>query len=366
MRRKVWIVGLCSASIVLSSLCGCSWEKVFPSDSSSLPNAVAVDRALRLCSLSEGEQPYHLILETSPPVDSLSIHGPDQRAQDLRAQIEIFWLNPITYRTEIRSRSFNQTRIVNDHVVEEHDTGDFYPRWIQNFVDAILDPVPQAAGLRKIPGKIPVGVQAHACISNSTPSGDLTDETAMAQVCFQDAEPKLASGVNFARSVWFDNFLPFGSQKIARTLVNDLPADFLIRGQVTLLEPLPKTEYALVKAKEFTPPANVIQTSLVSRTAAQSLLDIAARQSGTRAGLRPTDTQEGTPMTVYIRTDRTGRVREAYRDNSDQSGRQNAAVALALTLRFKPLVIDGAPRQMEAPLTFPLTGTVPQAAALPH
>jgi hypothetical protein len=372
MRRKVQLVGLWCASLALSSLCGCSWEKLFPSDTSSLPNDVAVDRALRLCSLNEGEQPYHLVLEISPPAhSSASSRGVDMRAlnlraQDLRAQVEIFWLNPITYRTEIRSREFNQTRIVNDHVVEEHDTGDFYPRWIQNFVDAILDPVPEAAGLKKIPGKVPVGVHSHACISNSTASGDLPDETSMAEVCFQDAEPRLASGVNFTRSVWFDNFVPFGSQQIARTLINDLPVNFLVRGQVTLLEPLPRTDYALVTAKVFTQPTNVIQTSLVSRTAAQSLLDVAAGRSGARAGLSPTVLKEGTPTTVYIRTDRTGRVREAYRDSADQSGRQDAVVARALMLRFKPLVVGGAARQMEAPLTFPLTGALPEAAGLSH
>jgi len=151
MRRKAWMVGLGSASIALSSLCGCSWEEIFPSNVHTLPNAVAVDRALRLCSLSEGDQPFHLVLEISPPAHPAgSSRGPssrvsDPRVQNLRAHVEVFWLNPITYRTEIRSQSFSQIRIVNGNVVEEHDTGDFYPRWIQNFVDAILDPVPQAA-----------------------------------------------------------------------------------------------------------------------------------------------------------------------------------------------------------------------------
>jgi len=359
MRWKAWMVGLGSASIALSSLCGCSWEEIFPSNVHTLPNAVAVDRALRLCSLSEGEQPFHLVLEISPPgrpagsSRGLDSRGLDPRVQNLRAHVEVFWLNPITYRTEIRSASFSQIRIVNGNVVEEHDTGDFYPRWIQNFVDAILNPVPQAARLAKVPGKIPIGTSSHACISSPTPPGAVPDETTTAQVCFQDAEPRLASGIDFSRSVWFDDFAPFGQQQIARTLVNDLPANVLVQGHVTLLEPLPNADYPLLRAKEFTLPSKQIRTDLVSRTTAQSLLKYAPGQSWRQVDLGPTDMQTGAQMTVYIRTDRSGRVREAYRDHSDQFGLQDAAVARAFTLKFKPLTVGGAPRQMEAPLAMP-------------
>jgi hypothetical protein len=58
-------------------------------------------------------------------------------------------------------------------------------------------------------------------------------------------------------------------------------------------------------------------------------------------------------MRVYVRTDRTGRVREAYRDKIDQFGLTDAAVARALTLKFKPLIVNGVARQMEAPISLP-------------
>jgi len=291
----------------------------------------------------------------------------------MQARVELFWLNSITYRTVIHSRTFNQTRIVNGNVVEEHNDGDFYPRWIQNFVDALLDPVPRASELRKIPGSVPIGVQSHACISTSTDestSGD-NDETKMAQVCFQDAEPRIASGIDFTRSVWFDNFAPFGKQEIPRTLVNDLPANLLVRGRVIFLEPLPEADYPLLKASEFTPPASQIATTLVSRSTAESLLDSNSASirptlnrvsTGNQSGKQATD-QAGEQMIVYIRTDRTGRVREAYRDNSDHFGLQDAAVARALTLKFKPLIVNGVPQQMEAPFAMAsgaLTGQLAQ------
>jgi len=368
------MMGLGCMSIALISLCGCSWEEIFSSNTPTLPNAVAVDHALRLCSLSASDQPFHLILEIAEPahpaasqrgaairVQNISASVPRNsgiRAQSTRSRIEIFWLNAITYRTVIRSPGFSQIRIVNGSVVEEHDAGDFYPRWVQNFVDAILDPVPKATALRKVPGAVPIGVQSHACISTPTVNGDRPDKSSMAQVCFRDAEPRIASGVDFTRSVWYDDFAPFGQQEIARTLVNDLPANVLIRGQITLLEPLRKQDYALLKAREFTPLEKQIQTALVSGNAAQSMLEFAETQSWLQPSRHAAETQTGGQMPVYIRTDRTGRVREAYRDTTDQFGLQDAAVARALTLRFKPLIVNGAPRQMEAPILLPSRTTI--------
>ena len=386
MRRKAWLVGLGCASIVLSSLCGCTWEEIFPSSSPSLPNAVALDRALRLCSLSESDQPFHLVLEISPPplhassarsaaALGLAARGhearrPDLLAQDMQAEVEIYWLNPLTYRTVIRSRSFSQTRIVNGSVVEEHDTGDFYPRWIQNFVDAILDPIPNSSLLRKIPGVVPVGVESHACISN--PVSEESEELAKAQICFQDAEPRIASGVDSTRSVWFGDFAPFGSQQIARLLVDNLPANFLVHGRVIRLEPLQQADYPLVRAKEFTPPAKVIHTSLVSSVNAQSLVELEPSRFEAifhaRSERQPTvrhasDDFVHEPVIVYIRTDRTGKVREAYRNSVGHGGLNDPAVVRALTLKFKPLVIDGIPRQMEASIVLPEETTLIAQAA---
>jgi hypothetical protein len=356
---------LCTVlSAILPILSGCSWHEFFAPDIPAMSNAAAVDRALQLCALTHGDRPFHLILEISPPAPSKSgTQIPASLHADMRAQIEIHWLNAITYRTVIHSQKFSQTRVVNGGVVEEHNTGDFYPRWIQNFVDALLDPVPKAAALRKLPGSVPISRQSHACISNSS------DELSSSQVCFQDEEPRLASGIDFTRYVSFDDFEPFGSQQIPRTLINDLPANFLVRGHITLLEPLPQSTYRLLKAREFTQPGQQIRTTLVSKSAAQSMLQSMpdsdlfrayAREHTRLVSYTPPDNDPKSnqaapqgPITVYIRTDRTGRVREVYRDSADIYGLHSAAVTRALAYKFKPLLVNGAPQQMEAPLELP-------------
>jgi hypothetical protein len=197
-------------------------------------------------------------------------------------------------------------------------------------------------------------VQAHACISNADRLNAIAGDLPSAQICFQDADPKIASGADFTRSVWFSDFAPFGNQEIPRTLINDLPANSLVRGQIQILEPLRQADYPLLKAREFTPSEKQLQTTLVPTDTARSLLEASPVQTWPAAPSR-SDSPPSSPEAgmIYIRTDRTGRVREAYRDRSDIYGLQSAAVDRAMTLKFRPLVIHGTPQQMEAPLTVP-------------
>ena len=55
-------------------------------------------------------------------------------------------------------------------------------------------------------------------------------------------------------------------------------------------------------------------------------------------------------MIAYVITDRTGQVREAYKHNSDTPGVEDFGVQQALKYKFKPLLVNGAPVQMETPL----------------
>jgi hypothetical protein len=357
MRANSLFQGLRSAVMIwlsLGALLGCSYlHDYFPPDLPTLPNADAVDRALQLCALTHGEEPFHLKMQIRPPVRSAAPLAPEFAA--MQAEIEVWWLSPITYRTEIRSAIFRQTRIVNGSVIEEQNLGPFYPRWIQNFLDALFDPVPHLDQLRREPGAIPISQESHACISHGA------DEATRAQICFQGTEPLLASGVSFSRYVAFDNFVAFGQQLIPRTLINDLPANALVRGEILLLEPLPQTAYPLLKATRATSPYQQIRTQLVSRANAEAMLlpsfitsapsrAFQKLTSYTKPSTNPAARTENDSVIVYVRTDRNGRVREAYTDRNDIYNQHQNAVARAFSLRFRPLIVNGAPEQMEAPI----------------
>jgi hypothetical protein len=293
---------------------GCFWDRLFPPEAKTLPNQIALARALHLSSLTESDRPFHLILDVPPPPQAIT---------EPHAEVEVFWINAITWRAVIRSNDFNQVRIRNGSAIEEHSIGTFYPRWIQNFADALFEPVPDLAVLEKIPGSVPISHESHACI--------VAPESAV-QACFQGNQPLLASGRNPSRYVAFDDFSPFGSQQIPRTLVSELPGGILLRGHIVRLEPLSQGDYSIVQAREFTLPVKQLQTVWVSPQNAEALLEST-----------PTASPDGAGQ-VYIRTDRTGQVREAYPESTAQNPQ---ALRRALALKFKPLIVNGSAQQME-------------------
>jgi len=171
--------------------------------------------------------------------------------------------------------------------------------------------------------------------------------------------------VSFGRYVAFDDFMAFGDQLIPRTLTNDLPGNVLLHGRILVLEPLKQSAYPLLKARRFTSPMQQIRTRLLAKTEAAALLDgttlLSTRHSRygdlkelasypVRDELSVRAGNAGTPVTVYVRTDRTGRVREAYTDRNDVYNQYEGAVARAMLLKFRPLIVDGAPQQIEAPI----------------
>jgi hypothetical protein len=92
----------------------------------------ALQRTQYNSSLTEHGKPFHTLLTISNPKNSDSAY---------QATIEVFWKDKKSYRTVIASRTFSQTRIVNGDQIEEHNTGDFYPPWLQDYLIGILNPL---------------------------------------------------------------------------------------------------------------------------------------------------------------------------------------------------------------------------------
>src|ERR1700721_1370869 len=90
----------------------------------------ALTRSLKSSSLTEEGRPFHAILSIGSSDSQFSGH------------VEIWWVASDKYRSVITSPNFSQTRIVNGSQVMESDSGDYFPRWLETFVDAILNPIP--------------------------------------------------------------------------------------------------------------------------------------------------------------------------------------------------------------------------------
>jgi len=133
---------------------------------------------------------------------------------------------------------------------------------------------------------------------------------------------------------------------VSRTWMNDIPENIFVEGKVTTLEKLSKADAAAIHVTTPTADNERIRTVFLSR---KEIGDEVEKLPAFEWPAEDTEKLEGW-MIVYVRTDRTGQVRESYWDSSDNYKLQDAGVQLALRTKLKPLVVDGVAVQMEGPL----------------
>ncbi len=295
----------------------------------------ALDRVLKQSSLTHGKTPFHAVMTISGPTPVYS------------GQIDLVWLANNQYRLTIASPSFHQLHIVNGSQIEEHNDGDYYPRWLENFVDALLDPIPMEANFRGRSLGVSIGPDvSYTCASRDDRPGGITDQLTWGDICFSGAEPRLLSTLTFNRDLEFSDYKPFGKQQIARTYKTEVLDHKPVTGRITTLEAIKSPDVSQVAITAPTPGNAVLATAFVSTLKEESLIEHPpAFNWPPTGGGKP----EGY-MIVYARTDRTGQVRETAKHNSDNPGLEQFGMEQALTLKFKPLLIDGVPQQMEMPL----------------
>jgi hypothetical protein len=305
----------------------------------------ALDRALRTTSLTDHGQPFHAIL---------AISKSDNPSSPFHGTIEVFWRDANTYRIVITSETFSQTRIVSGEKIEEHNTGDFYPVWLRTYVNALLAPVPRPDLFRHRGGRIALGEHMTSCASRDDRPGGITDQMTWGQLCFEGAEPRLSSVMDFTGFIEFKDYRKFGEKLIAYRYQDYLDGNNPVIGELQVLETLHSSDPSLFTVTQPTPASELLETTFVSTLKGESML--------ARADTSPwPPVHEGKTegyMIVEAITDRTGQVREAYKHNSDNPGLEAAGVARALNYKFQPLLLNGVPQQMEMPLVLHFTSQI--------
>ena len=306
-------------------------------------------RAVRLSSLTASGRPFRAVLEISGPTPAYT------------GTVELAWLAPQHFRLTLASPGFQQLRIVDGDRVFEKNDGDYYPGWLKNFEQALLDPVPislfaAATGAQPQGQLNPTpGVHVEACIRRDDRPGGITDQLTWGIVCFWDGpEPHLRSVLTFNRNLEFTNFHDFRGRDIAYTISTSVLDYKPVTGHLTTLEDLSPADPKRFTVDTATAPAELIETSFISTQKAQSLYESSPPITW------PT-TREGRTvgyMIVYARTDRTGQVRESAKHNSDNPGLEQFGMEQALLFKFKPFVIDGVPQQMEIPIVLHFSSAV--------
>jgi hypothetical protein len=346
-------------------------------------NEATVKQALQESVLVEGKQPFHLVME----IGAAEMLAPHQRmaGPSMHGSMEVWWAGPERYKVVLETPSFRQTKTVDGGRVEEQDEGGFYPRWLDNFVKALLEPLPEKqmtkllaermSGAPTIVARKESGgenggvhfsitqprIEMPRCLSTSDRPGGITEETSVARICLDARYPWVESALDFTRYVSFKDYERFGKQMVPRIWMNDIPENIDVEGKVKTLEKLSKGDAAAVRVTTPTVESGRMRTVFLSRKEMDGQVE---SQPVFDWPTEDTEALEGW-MIVYVRTDRTGQIRESYWDSSDNYKLQDAGVELALKTKLKPLVVDGAAVQMEGPLVihFKTHRSEPSAAA---
>jgi hypothetical protein len=303
-----------------------------------IPAGEALNRALKTSSLTDHGSPFHAVLSISQPGNSDSPY---------EGTVEVYWKDASEYRVEVTSKKFQQIRIVNGDKIEDQDTGDFYPAWLRNYARAITDPLPRAQEFRNDKSPVMLGANiSQSCVTRDDRTNGITDMMTWAEICFQGNEPRIKSAIDFTYFMEFGDYQPFGDKLIARSYTSYTDDNEKVIGGLTKLEPLNPSDEKLLIVGHPTSPEQRIETSFVSMAMNQSLLAEAPVIEWPPLHEGKT---EGN-MIVHVITDRSGQVREAYKHNSDNPGTEDFGVLQTLKYKFKPLLVDGVPVQMETPL----------------
>jgi hypothetical protein len=303
----------------------------------------ALDRALKNNVLTYNGSPFHAVLEIAA-----------DKAGDptFNGRVELFWESEQKYRLVLDSPSFGQTLIVNDRRVMETDRGDFYPGWLRGFVGALMDPMPRFKDLRGRNGAVAIGPRVNfSCVRRDDRPGGITDQLTWAQVCFSGDEPRLQFAIDFTYNMEFSDFQKFKNKQIAHSYVSGTKGHDQLLGKLTTLEEW-KPDEGLLTVTRQTALSGRILTTFVSTLTEESMVEIAPRDVEW-----PTVREGKTEgyMIVHAITGRTGQVREASKHNSDNPGLEDFGREVALKYKFRPLIVDGAPQQMEMPLVLHFT-----------
>lgn len=303
----------------------------------------ALNRALQMSSLTNEGKPFHAVLVIGKVKSPYS------------GRLEVWWAAKQRYKTILTSPDFSQTKIVNGAEVMETDAGDYYPRWVENFVEAILDPVPMIENFRGRGGSVMIGPQiTNSCLRRDDRRGGITDVMTWGEICFSGSKPHLQSVLTMNYGVEFADWKSFGKKEVARSYKTDVLDYEEVVARLSTLEELRNPPEDLFSIKNPTPPEQQIRTAFVSTQQEESLVEQSPKINW------PTVREGKTEgyMIVYARTDRTGQVRETAKHNSDQPGLEDFGMQQALRYKFKPLLIDGVAVQMEMPLVLHFSSKV--------
>jgi hypothetical protein len=305
--------------------------------------AQAVDHALEQSQLTApGSKPFHL---------KAHIGATDPKKPEYTAEVEEYWAGPQKWRRIVSSKEFTQTLMVNGESVSEKLTGDYYPFWLHDLVTAIFDPLPMAEQLKRMNTQVEIpedSTKSQSCVSMQSKVGVAPAQNTLAYAfCFGGKLGLLQAAITPGYKAQFADYLPFKNKLVARTITADFAPGLTLAAKIAELTDLANPDESMFAIETPTPLVQQLRSSQVGEGSARALaLDT---QAIVWPAVREGDTTG--VLSLYISTDRSGLVREAWPLGAGHSELMDAAREQVLHWQYKPYINGGA-TQMEAVLTF--------------
>jgi TonB family protein len=316
------------------------------SGAQTVPIGRAVEKSIQLSRLTEpGARPFHLKAVTGPANSFIP---------DYIAEIEEHWVAPDKWRRTIRSKSFEQTIVVNGSKRTEMNSSDYYPKWLNDVVVAIIEVAPQQLvnEVAKLPDTVVSGTKTSVRYQPSSTDGKVTN-TWWGSVEF--APPGVLtwiSGKHF--SAGFKDYTLFHDKHVAQAIETFPPiphGDVNTRVEVSDFSPIDESLFAIEKP---TPVEDQIRLVSMDEVEYRKTAIDPPVMKWAPVARRPT---VGV-LSLYIVTDKTGKVRDAKFITSNNMALQESAEALIRQWRFKPTTVDGVPAEVQTTMTFAFDTTI--------
>jgi TonB family protein len=285
-----------------------------------------------------GSPPFHLKLKVS---------AAGKEHPEFDTVIEIWWAAPDKWRREIKSSTFSQTAIQNGQHYAESNSTDYFPWWLYNVIGETLDPLPLAE-LQSLNLDLQAGDR---CLKWDNTFAQGTDQIGISNaVCF-NSDGTLKNVFSRTADAQFGEYRNFGPKKVARALESGThTADYKnvdLRTAITFIEPLQETPELFVVSTD---------TGLNARLRFVNVSESALRDFKLTTPPPQWPVIHNLPnsgiMTVNLKIDRAGVVREVGSPISRNVVLADPAREQLKNWKFKPFLADGAPVQVNVDVAF--------------
>jgi hypothetical protein len=208
-----------------------------------------------------------------------------------------------------------------------------------------------AAQLQRMRGVVEIpedSTKSNSCLNMVSKAGIAPVQNTVTYLfCFGGKLGLLQAAVTPGYRAQFDNYLPFKERLVPRTITAEFAPGLTIAAKITELSEIATPDETQFALDQVTPGAEQIKSSQVGEDSARVL----ALNTPAIAWPSVREGKTSGVLSLYIATDRSGQVREAWPMSSDNPELSEAARRQVLRWRYKPYQNAGV-SQMEAVLTF--------------